>query len=330
MSFIQSFQNWYPKRITWGGGAPSLKWQYVGEREFAEPFYLDTLSRALSDREMDKLYKETPLSVLDTFAEQPVSNSPDGFIFHMSRCGSTLLANMLRCHPGHLVISEASPLDEILRCQFKDASITSSQREKWFKSMISIIGQQRLRRHKRYFIKFDCWHIAAIPFIRKLFPDTPCLFSYRLPAEVLASHHALEGNQMVPGLIDARWYTQEPAATQAMSHLEYGIWVMEQILEHALMAGKNAPMLLVNYSELPEGYEQRVAPYFNIPYEDINVAELSQVRVGHSKNIGERYSDDKQKKQLIAQNIYREAQLERVNALYSALESLRAEQCASV
>jgi hypothetical protein len=36
---------------------------------------------------------------------------PDGFVFHMSRCGSTLVAQMLAVVPDHVVVSEAEPLD---------------------------------------------------------------------------------------------------------------------------------------------------------------------------------------------------------------------------
>lgn len=317
-------QNWYPKRITWNDGCPTLKWQRIGNKEFTEPFYLDTLNRALSDIDVDKLFMDTSLGVLEALSEQLPSQKPDGFIFHMSRCGSTLLANMLRSHPRHLVISEAQPLDGVLRSHFNDSSITEEQRALWFKALVNIIGRQRDSQSHRYFIKLDCWHTSAIPFIRQLYPDTPCLFVYRSPAEVLASHHKLAGNQMVPGLIEAQWYTNEASVTETMTFQEYGVWVMEKILEAALLAHNDSPMLLVSYTEFPHAYTQKIAPFLNIPQGEANEAELNNTIKTHSKNIGETFCSDINEKQRIANSIYSDGQLDRVNNLYWEVEEARA------
>ena len=39
---------------------------------------------------------------------------PSGFVFHLSRCGSTLIANALQTAPGALVLSEPEILAEVL------------------------------------------------------------------------------------------------------------------------------------------------------------------------------------------------------------------------
>src|SRR5947208_3470516 len=40
---------------------------------------------------------------------------PDGFVFHQSRCGSTLAARMLGALPRSTSVSEAPPIDSILQ-----------------------------------------------------------------------------------------------------------------------------------------------------------------------------------------------------------------------
>lgn len=320
------FQDWYPKRLIWGDQAPDLVWQYVGDAKFSDPFYLDTLSRSLSNIHDRAPLMKTSLSIIDAFSAQLNPPTPDGFIFHMSRCGSTLVANMLRSNPNHLVMSEPAPVDGVLRSHFKDTSITDTQRKTWLKSMVAILGRQRRQSHSRFFIKLDCWHIAALPFIREVFPDTPCLFLYRSPAEVLASHQKLEGNQMVPGLIEAQWYSDEPHAVQDMVPTEYGIWVMEQILKAALTNYQVHKLLLVDYAELPKAYSERIAPFFNIPKEEIKVEELKNALSTHSKNRGEAFSNDKAEKQKIARSIYSDTQLEHLNHLYAELHNAQVNQ----
>lgn len=322
-TLTESFQNWYPKRITWDKQTPTLMWQYIGDAEFSDPFYLDTLSRSLCHIQKENPFKKTPLTILDELSEQLNFTSPDGFIFHMSRCGSTLVSNLLQRSSSNLVISEAIPLDGILRSHFNDVSITDEQRAAWFKTMVTLLGRQRHHQHTRYFIKLDCWHIAALPFIQALFPETPCLFLYRSPAEVLASHHKLAGNQMVPGLIEAEWYSNDTHSVTNMTQREYGIWVMEQILQLALSHHEGHELLLIDYAELPNAYAEQIAPFFNIPENEIERSSLNTVLTTHSKNRGETFHNDSRENQRISNTLYGNDELVLLNTLYSTLREVR-------
>ena len=55
------------------------------------------------------------IDVLLEWQEQSPGLPPSGFIFHMSRCGSTLAARMLAASPRNIVLSEADPIDYVLR-----------------------------------------------------------------------------------------------------------------------------------------------------------------------------------------------------------------------
>src|SRR5690349_6145611 len=52
-------------------------------------------------------------SVISRAAELPESD-PAGIIFHVSRCGSTLVSNVMRCDPRAVVLSEAAPISCVL------------------------------------------------------------------------------------------------------------------------------------------------------------------------------------------------------------------------
>ena len=48
----------------------------------------------------------------------------------------------------------------------------------------------------------DAWQIHSLPLIRAAFPDTPWVFVYRDPLEVMVSQLARPGTLNIPGALD--------------------------------------------------------------------------------------------------------------------------------
>ncbi len=119
----------------------------------------------------------------------------------MSRCGSTLLSQMLAALPEHVVLSEAGPLDTVLQLHFREPSVTDEERIGLLRAMMSALGQPRTGRERRLFVKLDSWHTLHLPLIRRAFPGVPWIFLFRNPVEVLVSHRRLRGGQALPGVL---------------------------------------------------------------------------------------------------------------------------------
>ncbi len=122
--------------------------------------------------------------------------SPAGFVFHMSRCGSTLLGNVLSGSPKHLVINQPGPLQDGFWTHLtggwtnlptSDGEIGSDDDVTNFQHLVHLILRRRSPEPLHGFIKFRSWAVLFLPFIRRAFPDVPCLFLYRDPREVVAS-----------------------------------------------------------------------------------------------------------------------------------------------
>src|SRR2546430_2644461 len=126
---------------------------------------------------------------------------PSGFIFHMSRCGSTLLTQMLAALAHNIVISEASPIDAVVRAPHVRPALSDDQHALWLRWMIGALGQPRSGNERHYFIKLDCWHTLALPLFRRAFPDVPWGFLYRDPVEVLVSQLRMPGPQIIPRML---------------------------------------------------------------------------------------------------------------------------------
>lgn len=116
---------------------------------------------------------------------------PTGFIFHMSKCGSTLVAKVLDQPDTLLVVKEPTPLHEnlwqYLTNNWQTPIAPTKENLRLIRNLIQILGRNRLPRQEAYFVRFRSWNIAFVEIIQQAFPDTPCLFIYRDPVKVMAS-----------------------------------------------------------------------------------------------------------------------------------------------
>lgn len=78
---------------------------------------------------------------------------PTGFIFHISRCGSTLLANALKTANQVLVVSEPRPVTETLLLRLPSGGADEPE---------------------KLVIKFTSINILAMRQMRTWWPDVPC------------------------------------------------------------------------------------------------------------------------------------------------------------
>src|SRR5438445_5909861 len=173
---------WIPFRIHPDDTRPAVDWCFLGEDTFTDPFFEQTIERCWR-KPFNRLFAhETPIEVLlDRCAAQP-GIAPTAFIFHGSRCGSTLLAQMAAALPRTVVISEAPPVDHILR-----AHASEDARIGWLQALVSALGQPRKGDECHLFVKFDAWHVIDLALVQRAFPNVPCVFLYREPAAIIAS-----------------------------------------------------------------------------------------------------------------------------------------------
>jgi hypothetical protein len=178
---MSELRDWSPLRVFWSEGQPMVDWIFMGRRRFEEPFFEDTMQQLLYHPFHCAFRRVTPLASLGTL---PSGIAPTGFIFHMSRCGSTLLCRMLAAHRQNIVLSECSPLDAVLR----GGQGSDADRVQWLQWTLHALAQPRCGTEEHLFVKFDCWNIAQLPLVRRAFPGVPWIFLYREPLEVLLSH----------------------------------------------------------------------------------------------------------------------------------------------
>src|SRR5262249_49488944 len=87
----EQMRYWLPVDAIIDEGRPAIEWMDFAGVEFDEPFFVETVARVKAND--TKRTVVTDLDLLLQFEKIADNLQPSGFIFHASRCGSTLLAN---------------------------------------------------------------------------------------------------------------------------------------------------------------------------------------------------------------------------------------------
>ena len=247
---LKSLQGWYPVMV----GNDGLWWRFFGEKKFSEPFFYDTVS---SLNQQSRLCLRTAFDAPEKFDD---AIAPTAFIFHVSRCGSTLLTQLLASMPECIVMSEPPVIDSFLRRYHAGAD--RGDAEKMLRNIVSALGHRRFAEERHFFIKLDSWHIGSLPLFRRAFPNTPFLFMYREPDKILASHRRQRGRQMVPGLVNAAMPKLDFALTTPGDLDGYCVKMLEYFFDSACRYADE--LIFINYRQMPHIVWGGLLDYFAI------------------------------------------------------------------
>ncbi len=177
------------------------RWFSRAGRRYSEPFFQETVTRCLGEQPNGKPYASfSSLDFLAHAAKNADAVAPSAFIFHVSRCGSTLLAQLLGLDRAHIVLSEVPLIDQLLRLPLR-SDISHDAAASMLQATIVLLGERRFG-ETRLFVKLDSWHIHYAGLLRALYPDTPFILLSRTPHEILRSQRAERGTHAVPGLLE--------------------------------------------------------------------------------------------------------------------------------
>lgn len=188
---VDELRGWWPVDAITRDGQPYLKWMEMSDVALTEPLFHQTVER-LSRQKPAHHELLTDLDAVLQLEKITDSLRPTGFIFHVSRCGSTLVANACRALCGSLVLNEAPTVDKIVGLNLL------TDRERYggrlllnrllLRGAVSALGQRRTGHEKYYFIKFAFTGFLQYENIKSIWPDVPGVFIYRDPVEVMVSN----------------------------------------------------------------------------------------------------------------------------------------------
>ena len=278
-------QNWIPYKIIVAKETATCHWLYVGNKTFTEPFFDETISKCKSLPFNSKgLAVTSNLEFLTNAASNLETVAPTAFIFHVSRCGSTLLSQLLGLNKKNIVLAEVPVFDQILQIPYKTATITMEAVENALSASIRLLSQKRTGEETSLFIKLDSWHFFFYDAIRKLYPEVPIILLYRTPEEVVHSHQKLRGMQAVPGVIDPRVLGFSLAETKQLSLDAYTIKVLEKFFQAIIRISlRDKKCLLLNYHQGVSAMMQQLTDFTGIELNPQMQEKVTQRSRFHSK-----------------------------------------------
>src|ERR1041384_7884431 len=116
---------------------------HLGGLRFTAPFFEQTIGQAMRHPFNLLFGHSSPLAEIAARADDMPELEPSGFIFHMSRCGSTVVSQMLAALPRNVVLSEPAPIDQILRLPDRFPNAPESEVVRCLRGLVVALGRRR-------------------------------------------------------------------------------------------------------------------------------------------------------------------------------------------
>ncbi len=316
---------WIPSQFAWVEGRAVVRWVRLGETRLLDPFYEQTMQRVMMQPFHQLFRLECGVETMVDWMEGAPTVPLAGLIFHMSRCGSTLMGQMLGASEKHIVASEPAPLDGVLRAHLH-TKLERATQVRWVRGMVAALGQARMGGEEKFFIKLDCWDVHQAGLLREAFPEVPFVFLYREPVEVMVSHAQMPAAWTVPGMLNPLALLLERRDWDPQRREVYCARALQKICEGGLRAARKQGAMLLNYEELPLAMFGRVLRKLGLGLEVIGgMMEKSQ---RDAKSPGEVFVGDSAEKREEASVEVRGAAEEYLRGIYGELERERVGQVA--
>lgn len=253
MSLVDAVPPGYlPMRVKFADAGPTVVWCSDDGRDLDDPFFDETIQRCMR-RPLNRAFQpQTPIDSLLDVATSRNCRAPDAFIFHMSRCGSTLLAQMFTALANCRVISEAPAIDQVLYADHRIPGLSAQTHLEWVRAILLSYGANGRSPFARHLVKLDAWHIERLPLIEQAFPGVPWVFLFRHPLEVLVSNQALRAASTLPGVTSRGVPGVDLYAALNMPSERYLALILQHNLRTALRYRSSPHGLYINYADLPE------------------------------------------------------------------------------
>jgi hypothetical protein len=228
-----------------------LALRQIEREELRDAFMQETIARIPTP---ERIVHVAP----DDVGRAARDTAPVGIIFHVSRCGSTLISQSLKRLEDLVVYAEPQPINELLAPphNWPRANLAAALRT---------LGVA-FARHAGgpYVLKLSSWNTFYCDIVAEAFPDTPWILCVRDPVEVGVSLLASP-----PG-----WFQRTSDAARALAaqvDSQGSSTSREEFVARvyggfcAAAAGLDISRgRLVSYESLPEGVWETIAPHFSL------------------------------------------------------------------
>ena len=311
-------EEWIPYKLLRQEQQWRCLWLDLAGKRISEPFFSDTILRCKASAPINRRFASiSSLEYLTACASAAADVvAPSAFIFHVSRCGSTLVSQLLGLSEKNITLSEVPLIDELLRASGRQEDSSAAQAA--LKASIALLGRRRFGQEKHLFIKLDSWHVFFAGTLRRLYPGVPFVLLYRSPDEVVFSHQKRRGMQAVPGLLEPELFGMSHAESTSYDGDRYIAKVLEYYYSQFLLIAENDDdSILLDYRQGGIDIVRCLARFAGMALDEAEIAEMAVRSRFHAKYPEQGFAEEK--KETCAP-----AYLQPAQAMYIRLEQLRA------
>ena len=317
------FDGWIPIRVYWQDGSPWVDWCHFGGQRLTESFFRGDVGAALNRPFNLAFRRQTPIAALEELREARPGIEPTAFLFHASRCGSTLVSQMLAALETHVAVSEPPMIDSILRAHYFSPGADEETRIRWLRGMVCALAQPR-NGETRFFVKLDAWNIFELATLRKAFPRTPWIYLYRDPLEIAVSQMKERASYMIPGMLGPALCFFDPRETMNMPHPEFVARLLGRMLEAGNAGCIHEGGIALHYDELPGAAWTSLRATLGIADDPRTTEIMKAVARQHAKQPYLEFFADSERKQREATPELRRVIDQWATPAYRTLEATRA------
>ena len=289
--------NWIPVKLIEKDNEIYFEWIYLANLKLADPFFDESIAKCKSHAYNSKQFKvvSTVENLID-WTNELISVELKSLVFHVSRCGSTMLSQSLATSSENIMISEAPIIDQILRSDL----FSLEKKTSLIQSVLKLLGQKRFPEQKHLIIKLDAWHIFKSAYLRSIFTDIPFALLYRNPTEVLKSHQKMMGMHMVPNLLPSQIFGISVKEVHDLSFQQYGGLVLEKYFQGFLdFYEMDQNVVMLNYNEGMRAVVEKFVSFINVQYSNGELEKMYDRLKRHSKNESAVFAGDQFKEETL-------------------------------
>ena len=289
-------ESWLPVRAALQPDALYLAQRRIPAAELRDPFMQETVVRVPAAESVVRIGREDA-------GRAAAETAPAGIVFHVARCGSTVIAQLLR-ELDVVVYAEPLPVNELLLPPH------AWPREELAAALRSLGAAFARHAGRRWVLKCSSWNTLYCDLLAEAFPQSPWVLSLRDPVEVCVSLLA-----QPPG-----WLREDEAPAQRLYRVvqpqgapgsaeERVARVFGAFCEAAARLDP-ARGRLVPYPALPAAVWEAVAPQFGLAIgEDARRRMAAAGRTYSKSPLGKSavYADDSARKRAAAPETLRAA-----------------------
>jgi hypothetical protein len=286
---------------------------------------------------------------------------PTAVVFHETRCGSTLIANLLSAwSPQHVrVYSESPPPVAALKACETTRRCDAGAHAQLIRDVFYLMGRvTRIEQPQRVFYKIQSVGTLAISEFARAMPEVPWMFAYRDSVEVMMSHlknyqglknkdkKVKAANRYAPVCLRAYGRAQQHPTLETLvqskgltmsdiSQEQYCAAHLASLATSAVQEHRNSIAVgntqtkhwFVNYEQLPHRIWDEILPELGITLKDHMIDRMKEVGQVYSKGrgqkAGETFQEDSTLKHANAPESVKTAALQFMQPVYDEMEAIR-------